>query len=388
MIIKNAFWIILRLIQYRLARNNLIKSPLPILLNFSVTNKCQSHCTSCNIWKLYKQKPEMEKKELKTWEIEKIFKTMDKIFLFNICGGEPFLRDDLAEICRLAVKYLKPNVIHIPTNCLSPQRIEKTTKQILKNIGNTSLTIKMSLDGIGKDHDKIRGVKGNFERVLETYQILKKIRNVYPNLYVDAGATVSKNNINKLKQIEDYVQANMDLDNFLHELADTRAELFTIDITQKNIEKFKGIMKNLNITPTGQQYTDVIDYLCSQVLKNLKTRRKLSKITQALRIVYYKRAAKAMKEKRRITPCYAGISNAHINPWGSVWICNVQAFKHEIGNLRDYNYDFRKLWYSKQAGEVRKWVKEEHCFCPLVGQAFLDTIMNPSELMKVFYYYL
>ncbi len=59
-----------------------------------------------------------------------------------------------------------------------------------------------------------------------------------------------------------------------------------------------------------------------------------------------------------------------------------------MGNLRDYNYDFDKLWNSDNAYKIRRWVKEENCFCPLVGQAFLDTLMNPKEMVKVFYYYL
>ena len=58
-----------------------------------------------------------------------------------------------------------------------------------------------------------------------------------------------------------------------------------------------------------------------------------------------------------------------------------------MGNLRDFNYSFKKLWHSQKAKDVRKWVKQEHCYCPLVGQGFLDTVMNPKELMTFFYYY-
>ncbi len=390
MIIKYAMRIFPKLIMYKLARHKLVKTSNPILFNFSVTNECQSKCTICNIWKLYKEFPERRHQELQLWEIEKVFKSMKPVFLLNICGGEPSLREDLDEICRLACKYIKPAVIHFPTNCLSPNKIKKTVSNILKKIpSNVHLTIKMSLDGIGKKHDEIRGVPGNFKKLLKTHDILVKLREKYPNLYVDAGTTISLKNLNNLKEINEYVNKNLKLDNFLHEIADTRAELFNVDIEEGKLKnKFKGVMKNLKVTPEGKQYERVIKYLTKEVIKNMKNARKLSKITQALRLVYYKRAAKVMKQGKRMVPCYAGISNAHLNPWGGLWICNVQAFKKEMGTVRDFDYNFNRLWHSNHAYKIRKWVKSNQCHCPLVGQAFLDTLMNPLELIKVFWYYI
>ena len=108
MIWDYAFKVFPRVIGYKLAMWGLIRPPQSLFFNFSITNKCQSQCTMCNIWKLYQEYPEIEKKELTIEEIEKVFKTMKPIFQLSICGGEPFLRDDLDEICRLAVKYLNP----------------------------------------------------------------------------------------------------------------------------------------------------------------------------------------------------------------------------------------------------------------------------------------
>jgi len=390
MIGQYAWRIFPRLLGYKLAYYNLIKPPHPIILNFSVTNKCQSQCTTCNIWQLYKKFPEKEKEELDLARIKKVFKTIKPVFLLNICGGEPFLRDDLDEICKLAAKYLKPAVIHSPTNCLAPEKIADITERILQKIpDHIHLTIKLSIDGVGKKHDKIRGVEGNFEKILQTHDLLVEIRKKYHNLYIDAGTTVSVNNLNDLKEINEFVNKRFKLDNFLHEIADTRAELFNVDVQESQLseKKLAGVMGNLAVTPTGKNYDKVMGFLKREVLKKIKTRRKLSKITQALRIVYYQRAAKVMKTNKRVVSCYAGLSNAHLNPWGGLWICNVQAFKKEMGNVKDFKYNFDKLWKSERANQIRKWVKGNHCSCPLVGQSFLDTIMSPKELLKVFWYY-
>ncbi len=373
MILKNVIRFMPRLMAFRLARVGLIKPPHPLLMNFSVTNRCQSHCLTCNIWKLYKEKPELRKKELKIDEIEKIFKGMRPLLLFNICGGEPFLRDDLYKICELAYKYLKPAVMHSPTNCLAPKKIEYQMSKILPKIGKTPFTLKLSLDAIGEKHDYIRGTPGNFKKVVETYNRVVRLKKKYPHFYLDAGVTVSNLNLNDLEEITSWVEKNMpELDTFVHEIGDLRGELFN---------------KDMDIRPTGEDYTKAEQFLTNEVKKKMKTARRISRMILALKLVYYDRAAKVMRKKKRAVPCYAAISNAHMNPWGGLWPCNIQAFDKEMGNFRDFNYNFDKLWHSKKANEVRKWIKGKHCYCPLIGQAFLDTILSPKECFKAIMYF-
>jgi len=374
MILKTLVRFTPRLIGFKLARWGVIRPPHPLLMNFSVTNRCQSRCLTCNIWRLYKDKPSIRKTELKIDEIEKIFKGMRPLLLFNICGGEPFLRNDLYKICELAHKYLKPAVMHSPTNCLSPIKIENQMKKILPRIGKTPFTLKLSLDGIGEKHDYIRGTPGNFKKVVETYNRLIKLKKRYSNFYLDAGATISNFNINDLDEITEWVEKNMpELDSFVHEIGDLRGELFN---------------KDMGIRPSGKEYTRAEQYLTREIRKKMRSARDLSKMILALKLVYYDRAAKVMRTKKRAIPCYAAISNAHMNPWGGLWPCNIQAFDKEMGNFKNFNYDFNKLWYSKQANRVRKWINGEHCHCPLIGQAFLDTILTPKESFKVAMYYL
>jgi MoaA/NifB/PqqE/SkfB family radical SAM enzyme len=343
--------------------------PHPILLNFSITNKCQSKCTTCNIWNLYDEFPEREAEELTIDEIEKTFKTIDPILVLNICGGEPTLREDLPEICRLAAVHLRPNIIHFPTNCLSPESLEKRVSGILKLIpSNIKLTVKMSLDGIGAKHDIVRGIEGNFEKVVEAEKRLIPYRDKYPNFYLDAGTTVGNDNVKDLEEISEYVKKNFRLDSFIHEIADLRGELFN---------------RELDIRPTAKTYSTALDFLERETRENMTGKRFYSRMQQAFRLIYYERVAKAMATEKRVVKCYAGISNAHLNPWGGVWICNIQAFDKELGNLKDFDYDFNALWHSDKAKEIRAWVKEGHCWCPLVGQSYLDTMMSPIEMTRV-----
>ena len=157
--------------RYRLARKGLMGPGVPINLTFSVTNVCQSRCKTCNIWEIYRNQPEKRHEELTLEEIEKIFQSMGHIYVFNISGGEPFLRSDIKEIIAAGCRYLSPGVVHIPTNAIAKERTESGTIAILEILKNrcpqTQLTIKPSLDHIESKHDEIRGVPGNFNNKKE-----------------------------------------------------------------------------------------------------------------------------------------------------------------------------------------------------------------------------
>ena len=102
-------------------------------LTFSVTNRCNSRCKTCNIWQVYPNHWQVAEDELTLDEIGKIFSSMPPVYFFNLSGGEPFLRDDLPEIVDLAVEHLKPAIIHAPTNAIMTKRILQQTRKILEN---------------------------------------------------------------------------------------------------------------------------------------------------------------------------------------------------------------------------------------------------------------
>ena len=216
-------------INYKLARRGLAKPANPITLTFSVTSACQSLCKTCQIGKLYRQDPQRVKNNLSLEEIEKIFKSMGHIYFFNISGGEPFLRKDLPQIVELACKYLKPGIIHSPTNAIATKQIEKSTIRILEIMKESApkavLTIKPSIDGIGEKHDEIRGVKGNFNKLLETISRLKELQKGHPEFHVELGTVVSNFNIDDLDEIEDYVHS-LGVESYRNEIAEQREELF------------------------------------------------------------------------------------------------------------------------------------------------------------------
>jgi MoaA/NifB/PqqE/SkfB family radical SAM enzyme len=339
-------------------------------LTFSVTAACQSKCKTCQIGALYCQDPERAKKDLTLEEIEKIFKSMKPVYFFNLSGGEPFLRKDLPEIVELACKYLKPRVIHTPTNAIMSDKIYADTVKILEIVKKydpkVPFTVKPSIDGVGDLHDEIRGVKGNFEKLIKTINLLKPLEDKYDNFHLELGTVVSNFNIDHLAEIEDFVHT-LGVESYRNEVAECRTEFFNLSDP---------------ITPDAATYQRLIKEFAAKVEQNIGKKKNLAKTTEALRVVYYDIAGKILEKKTQVIPCYAGVSNAHINYDGGVWPCCVLGYDKELGKLRDYDYDFMKLWTSDTAKSVRKFIKGKNCACPLANQAYSNILLHNPSLFR------
>ena len=342
----------------------------PMTLTYSVTAACQSRCKTCQIGEMFCQNPKRAEKDLKLEEIEKIFSSMKPVYFFNMSGGEPFLRKDLPEIVELACKYLKPRIIHTPTNAILTDRIIENTEKIIQIVRkynpDVPFTVKPSIDGVGELHDEIRGVKGNFECLLKTIDGLKKLEEKYDNFHLELGTVISNFNVDHLDEIEDFVHS-LGVESYRNEVAECRTEFFNIGDP---------------ITPPAETYQRLIRDFARKVEDNIASKRGLAKITEAMRVVYYDLAGKILAENRQVIPCYAGVSNVHINFDGGVWPCCVLGYEKEMGNLRGYGYDFQKLWYSPKAKEVRKFIKGKNCACPLANQAYSNELLHFPTLVR------
>ena len=338
---------------------------LPINITVAVTNKCTSRCKTCNLGKMYLKDPNIAKDDLKPREYEKIFKNIGKgnVFWFVFSGAEPFMRKDLVEIIKYAYNYCKPNVIVLPTNSLSsniPERVE----EILKYCKDTIINVNLSLDGVGKDHDEIRGVNGNFEKVINLFNSLKKLKPKYQNFELNIHTVVSCYNFRKISDLHRYVVENLKPDAHITEIAENKKEIENL---------------NLNITPDIKDYEKTIDILSEQIKKEKFSG--FTKIKQVSRLVYYDLVKEIFKKKTQVIPCYAAINEVQISPIGEVWNCSLMG--SSMGNLRKENYDFKKVWKGKKARDIRKKIKNKECWCPVANIAYTNMICYPPTMFKI-----
>jgi MoaA/NifB/PqqE/SkfB family radical SAM enzyme len=132
-----------------------------------VTNRCPLRCKTCFV-----DKDTVAGEELSREEIRDIAREFNKLVWLDISGGEPFLRDDLPDICAL----FKAASIGIPTNAFDPGLIAGMARQI-RNKVNAEINISVSIDGFEAVNDDVRG-KGCFEKSLKTVALLKRIKGI------------------------------------------------------------------------------------------------------------------------------------------------------------------------------------------------------------------
>jgi len=363
--------IVPKILRYRLAYHGLAAPGPPFNLTFSVTNLCQSRCRTCRIWEAYQTYPDKRREELQLFEIEKIFASIGHVDIFNVSGGEPFLRNDLVEIIRLACEYLTPGVIHIPTNALAVSKVEKRVREILDLLkeqhGPIELTVKPSLDHIGTKHDAIRGVPGNFEKVIRVFELLKKLQRDYSNFYVELGTVISVWNVADIDEISSFINS-LGPDSYRNEIAEQRSEMF-------NTEEA--------ITPNAEQYEQAIERFVKQLGNAARARPLFQRINHAFRLIYYDMALRILKEKRQVPPCYAGISNIHLSAYGDIWPCCTLGYDKSMGNLREFNYNYRDLIGGERAQVVLDSIHAGKCYCPLANQVYSNILMHVPSLLKV-----
>ena len=168
----------------------------------AVTNKCNSRCVMCNIWK-----SKISETELDTCDFIKLFSApyFKSLVDISISGGEPFLRQDLKELVQ-GIRTQLPNLQHlwVNTNGLLPTRVCDFWNDIYGMTQNEYLCL--SLDGTKEIHNKIRGVSA-YNSAIKTLQMC---RQKFPKLNVVLSATVSPINadISNLRHIKSIAEDN------------------------------------------------------------------------------------------------------------------------------------------------------------------------------------
>lgn len=330
---------------------------VPFNFTILISTRCNSRCKTCNIWKQIRN-------DLTLDEWEKVLSHVGTApYWFTISGGEPFLPAHTAELAKLAYRSCKPGVINIPTNSLLVDKVARDVESILKSCPNSQLVINLSLDGIGKKHDEIRGVPGNFEKVMANYKNLKRIQRRYSNLTIGFHTVISKFNVDHIPDLADFCYS-LKPDQYISEIAEQRVELDTV---------------GMDITPDSDEYEKAINYIIQKMNRENVTG--FGKITRAFRNEYYDFVKKWRSSQSVGIDDYAGWSSCQISSWGEVWPSCIGGIN--LGNLREHNYDFQEIWFGKRAQAVRKKLKPKEESYPLANAFYSNALCNYQTLARV-----
>jgi MoaA/NifB/PqqE/SkfB family radical SAM enzyme len=317
---------------------------------------CNSKCLTCNIWDFYNHYPEKIKEEIKLDEFEKtIDKIRENVLWLTLGGGEPTLRKDFSEFVEISSNYCKNlGLISVPTNGLNPKLIERQFKDAIDKCNEKiDLFATVSIDGLGKLNDEIRGIESSLKKSTKTLEKLKKLEEKCENFHVGVQTTISKFNVRKVKDLFCFFSGR-DIPVF-----------FTFAV---NGDVYRN--RGLNVSPKGnKKLFEILDFIENNIEgKDLKSF--LSKI-------YLKLSKKFFLQKKgeTVVPCYASYSSLTINAFMDVRACDP--YSSVIGNLRENNYNILNILKSKRCKEIRERINNKKCpGCWISCEAYPTILQN------------
>ncbi|MEW5748715.1 MAG: radical SAM protein [Candidatus Thermoplasmatota archaeon] len=280
----------------------------------AVTYRCNSKCSMCNIWKL---DPGAEMTPADYHKIPPSLKTI------NITGGEPFLRHDLVEVIREIHSIVPSSRIVFSTNGFLTARITSTIKEIMHF--HPRVGVGVSIDGIGKTHDTIRGIEGAYDKALTTVTALKNLG--IRDLRI--AMTIMRENS---KEVRDVFALARGLD----------VEFTCVHVHNSDVY----FCKDDNPTETSSGISD------SNSIASVVEAQLHSKHAKDWLRAYHTNGIIDVGERHRYTSsCEAGKEYVFIAPNGDVYPCNVMNKK--LGNITQHRswdefaanideYDLRK----------------------------------------------
>lgn len=313
--------------------SNFIRLKFPHKISYILTYKCNLRCKMCGIWR----KEPLEESKLE--EIEKFFKKSNNFSWIGLTGGEPFLRDDISEIIKIILNHCRELVaIHFATNGTMKDKILKTIEDVLSfNNKGVKLLFTLSIDDPPQLHDEIRGVSNTWLRCIETFKILKGIKFVRPRI----GVTLSHYNFDR------FPETFISLKEVYPPL---RFDDITINIFHKSSFYYN------NETLPELDYSGVLKAI-DEIIEMDRDR---FSINNFLRRKYLKLYKKYVQNKKCPLRCQALSSTCILDPYGDIYPCGIYGLR--IGNIKEHDYDLRKIWSMPRVKEMS--IKCSKSICP------------------------
>ena len=285
-----------------------------------VTYRCNARCNMCNRYKA-PSKPE-EEISLET------IKKLPRMYFTNITGGEPFIREDLQEI--VEELYKKSDRIVISTNGFFTDRIIALAERF-PNIG-----IRISIEGLEKTNNEIRGLPDGFNR---GYTTLKKLKEMGMK-DVGFGMTVQDKNANDL----------VPLYNISNEM--------NMEFATASLHNSFYFVEAKNIIHDRPMVAENFERLINELLNSTSPKK-------WFRAYFNHGLINYIYGQKRLLPCDMAFDTFFIDPYGDVMPCNGTKCKQVMGNLNEQTWE--ELWNSQKAEEVRNIVRHCDRQCWMIG---------------------
>ncbi|RJP17433.1 MAG: radical SAM protein [Candidatus Abyssobacteria bacterium SURF_5] len=329
---------------------------------YHVTRRCNARCRSCFSWK----RTLTDDPELNLIELEKIIHSMPPFPWLLLSGGEPFLREDLPETVSLFYRNSDIRHITLPTNALLPERIESMIKKICSTASEATVNLVLSIDGIGAEHDRMRGTPNNFDSLMETWGRVSPLRDELPNLSIKFHTVLSSDNYLHFDEIRDHVKK-------------LRPDLHTFDfIRGKPADASLALPPDEELVPLIRKIKEVLRFYGG--FERLRKHHSLMKsVYDIIMQGYYDEFLRIRRERRQVIPCVADSMTLVLGASGEASLCEML---EPFGLFREFDYDYGRLCASKASKEARQRVSSGKCYCYHSCYQTLNVLFRPASVVR------
>ena len=176
----------------------------PLDLQFFLTNTCNLRCKHCFFHESL-DSPTRPVQKIHAQYIIKMLKSLNRdLRTVSMGGGEPFLNDQITDICRALAERIHVKNVYIITNGFDLSGIVKSVEEILKTV-NYNLFIRVSLDGLQATHNRIRKHPRAFGNAIKTVRALSHLARGNNRFQVQVQTTIGRDNFDELEPLAKFV---------------------------------------------------------------------------------------------------------------------------------------------------------------------------------------
>ncbi len=338
--------------QARVTYKNLAiaQVPSPPFLILFINSICNLTCDHCFYWRNLNQRNDLTKEE-----IFSLARELGRIEILNLSGGEPFLRAELAEICRFFITNNGVEQIYVPTNGYFTDRTVRAVESVLQEKQLKLFACELSIDGTPEYHNRFRGNAKSFEKLMETYDALAALQQRDPRLRIHSVSTATNENLDEIKKLSTYLYDRCPA------------------MDHHNLAMIRGDRKRPSLlAPDLAAYRGLYEYV-----RRLWAPREAKRAGSSVEPMLQWAKCKTVASQTQVVPCRAGILNAVVYANGDVGVCELHP---PLGNLR--RQSFREIWWSKEAERLRRSIAHKECWCTTEVFLWTSITYQPVQLAK------
>jgi len=291
-----------------------------------------------------------------------------------LSGGEPFMRDDVAEIIHAFYADAGTRQFSIPTNGTFTRRTVSVCEEVLNAHPDITLNLNLSLDNIGAEHDRQRGLDGCYEHICNTYEQLDPLRTRHKGLSVNINTIITEETVSQTDEIVTTIRSRFS------------PNYHAVGILRSNYEAaVPEALLNVLVDRMRLEVTEKNSFNALPLLV---------KIVPALGELIKEKYIRSLTEQRRCFTCLAGrkiiiiTADGRLMPCEPLWLekeirRNPDENHYLIARLEEFDYDVKKALSTPRAEAVKSFVAEKKCWCSYMCAIQNGILYSPSAYPRV-----